>query len=391
MGVKFLQLNVTANWGSTGKIAESIGYLAQIKCWHSYLIYSREPNLSKLKTIKVGNFFDQCYHYIQCKYFDNEGLASDLSTKRLIKKIKKIQPDIIQIHNIHDHWLNYKLLFEYLNTTDIKIVWTFHDCWAFTGHCYHFIEHKCIKWKTICDDCIIKNKYVDNSKNNFLLKKSLFSASKNLVIVSCSEWMSNLVKESFLKDKKIQIIHNGIDLNLFKILPNYKKNDGKFHIIAVANIWLPYKGLNDIIKLRTLLSSEYEMTIVGVSVKQLKVLPLGIHGVLRTQNVHDLVKLYNESDVLINPTYADTFPTVNLEALACGIPVVTYCTGGSPEAVDRETGVVVEQGNVNALVTAIQQLKEKPLSSEACRKRAEKYFDRDKCYEEYIRLYERLL
>lgn len=391
MRVKLLQLNVTANLGSTGKISEAIGRLVQIKSWASYLAYSREPNLSKLKTIKVGNFFDQCYHYIQCKCFDKEGLASVLSTKNLIKKIKKIQPDIIQIHNIHDHWLNYKLLFEYLNSTDIKVVWTFHDCWAFTGHCYHFIEQNCMKWKTECNHCIRRNKFVDRSQENYLLKKKLFMGNKNLTIVPCSEWMADFVKESFLKDKRIQVIHNGIDLSVFKVIPKIKKRDGKFRIIAVSNVWLPYKGIYDVFKLRVLLTDEYEITIVGLSKEQLNKLPLGIRGIQRTQNVQELVKLYNESDVLINPTYADTFPTVNLESLACGTPVVTYNTGGSPEAIDEKTGIVVEQGNIDAMAAAIRQLKESPLSSKDCRMRAEEYFDKDKCFSEYIKLYENLI
>ena len=203
--------------------------------------------------------------------------------------------------------------------------------------------------------------------------------------------MANFVKESFLKDKHIQVIHNGIDLELFKIMPEIKRRNGKFRIIAVSNVWQPYKGIYDLFKLREMLGSEYEITIVGLSKEQLRKLPLGIRGIQRTQNVQELVRLYNESDILVNPTYADTFPTVNLEALACGIPIITYQTGGSPEAVDEKTGIVVEQGNVNALATAIQQKKEHPLSVIDCRKRAEKYFDKNKCFEKYIELYERLI
>ena len=140
-----------------------------------------------------------------------------------------------------------------------------------------------------------------------------------------------------------------------------------------------------------MLSDEYEITMVGLKDNQLTELPASIRGITRTQNVHQLVELYNEADVLINPTYADTFPTVNLEALACGTPVITYKTGGSPEAVDDKTGIVVEQGDVDALADAIRLIKESPLSSEACRKRAEEHFEKDKCFEEYIELYERLM
>ena len=203
--------------------------------------------------------------------------------------------------------------------------------------------------------------------------------------------MGDFVRKSFLKDKRIQVIHNGVDLNTFKVIPGLKKKDGKFRILAVSNVWLAYKGYYDIFKLREMLSDEYEITMVGLKENQLTELPAGIRGITRTQNVQQLVELYNEADVLINPTYADTFPTVNLEALACGTPVITYKTGGSPEAVDDKTGIVVEQGDVDALADAIRLIKESPLSSEACRKRAEEHFEKDKCFEEYIELYESLL
>lgn len=388
-----LQINVTANWGSTGKIAEQIGLCAMAHGWKSYIAYGRMSNPSKNELIKIGNMPQVYWHYVQNRLFDREGLASLCATKQLVRKIKEIKPDVINLHNIHDHWLNYRILFEYLNQTDIKVVWTFHDCWAFTGHCYHFVQQNCMKWQTECHDCVQRYKFIDRSRKNFLLKKLIFNECMNLTIVPVSEWMGNLVKQSFLKYKGYQVIHNGVDTSIFK--PRGEKVtevNRRFHIIAVSNVWLPYKGELDIYKLRDILpQDEYEITMVGLSAAQLETLTAGIHGIQRTQNVWELVKLYLESDVLINPTYADTFPTVNLEALACGTPVITYRTGGSPEAVDENTGIVIEQGNVNALADAIRQMKERPLFREDCRKRAEEYFDKDKCFGKYIELYERLI
>lgn len=391
MKKNLLQINVTANWGSTGKIAEQIGLCAIVNGWKSYIAYGRMMNPSKSELIKIGSQFDVYEHYVEGRFFDYEGLASRRSTKKFIQLIEEIKPDIVQLHNIHDHFFNYRILFDYLNQTDIKVVWTFHDCWAFTGHCYHFVQENCIKWQSECGKCVIRNKFIDRSRENFLLKKSLFTANKNLSIVPCSDWMADFVRQSFLKDKRIEVIHNGVDLNIFKPVPEARINDEKFRVIAVSNIWLPYKGLNDILKLRNILSDDYEIIMVGLKEEQLKTLPSGIRGVQRTQNVQELVRLYNEADVLINPTYADTFPTVNLEALACGIPVITYKTGGSPEAVDEKTGMVIEQGNVNALVDAIRKMKAQPLSSNDCHQRAINCFDKDKCFEKYINLYESLL
>lgn len=393
-----LQINVTANWGSTGKIAEQIGLCAMKHGWESYIAYGRWCNPSKSHLIKVGNKLDMYMHYGEQRIRDNEGLCSRSATKQLIKHISEIRPDVVQLHNIHDHYLNYRLLFEYLNETEIKVVWTLHDCWAFTGHCFHFVTKNCDKWKNGCFECPLKNEYprtfLDRSKEHWLLKKKLLTRCKNLTIVPVSDWLANFVKESFLKEKRIHVIKNGVDLNIFKPSTslNISKTNSKFKILAVSSVWYPDKGELDIYKLREILAEDkFEITMVGLSADQYKQLPRGIIGIQRTQNLQELVKLYSDADVLINPTYADTFPTVNLEALACGTPVITYRTGGSPEAIDEKTGVVIEQGDVDGLAEAICMMKEKPLSSTDCRKRAEERFDKDKCFEKYVELYEKLI
>lgn len=388
---KLLQINVSSNWGSTGKIMEAIGNTAISKGWDSYVAYGRSANPSESKGIKIGGGFDPYLHFVYNRLFDLEGHGSKSATRKLVNQIIEIKPDVVQLHNIHDHFLNYQILFEYLNTTSIKVVWTFHDCWAFTGHCYHFIQNDCFKWQTICNNCPRRNMFIDRSKSNFLLKKHLFQKNKNLTIVSCSEWMGNFVKASFLGNKRIEVIHNGIDIDVFRQRKELQKKDGKFHVIAVSNVWLPYKGLKDIFKLRDLLSDDYEIIMVGLSKKQIKSLPAGICGIKRTNSIYELVELYNQADVLINPTYADTFPTVNLEALACGVPVITYRTGGSPEAIDEKTGIVVEQGNVSELKHAVVEMRTKRLSAKDCRNRAEVFFDKRKNYEKYISLYNELL
>lgn len=390
-----LQINVTANWGSTGKIAEQIGFCAMRHGWESFIAYGRWCNPSKSHLIKIGNKLDMYMHYAEQRIRDNEGLCSRGATKQLIKLISEIRPDVVQLHNIHDHYLNYRLLFEYLNKTEIRVVWTLHDCWAFTGHCFHFITKGCERWKTECFDCPLQREYpktlFDRSRKNFTIKKNIFGANNNLTIIACSEWIANFVRQSFLKDKPIRVINNGVDLNVFKNSASLCTNEKVFHVLAVSNVWNKDKGFDDILKLRELLSSEYEMTIVGVTKQQLNSLPQGLVGIERTQNVQELVALYSKADVFINPTYADNFPTVNLESLACGTPVITYRTGGSPEAIDEKTGVVVEQGDVNGLVAAIHNMKEYSLSSADCRKRAEECFDKDKCFEKYVELYEKLL
>lgn len=386
---KLLQINATANWGSTGKIAEAIGILAMNNGWESVVAYGRKANPSRSDIIRVGGSLNPYFHFAQQYLFDAEGQYSSCATKQLVMKMKEIKPDIVQLHNIHDHWLNYPLLFEYLNKTDVKVVWTFHDCWAFTGHCYHFVHSNCNKWKSECYDCPQRKGLRDCSTRNYKMKKDLFVGNKSLTIIPVSQWMASFVHESFFKEKDIRIIHNGIDLNIFT--PKEKIKSANFKILAVSNVWHQNKGLYDVFELRKLLPQEYEITMVGLSEMQLYALPKGINGMQRTQNVEELVQLYSESDVFINPTYADTFPTVNMESLACGTPVITYNTGGSPETINESTGVVVPQGDVRALADAIIRMKNNPLSSAKCRDRAEKYFDKDKCFRQYIELYEELL
>lgn len=390
---KILQINVTANWGSTGKIEEQIGVCAMNHGWKSFVAYGRYSNPSKSVMVKVGTKLDTFVHYAIQRIWDNEGLCSHRATRKLIEEIKQISPDIIQLHNIHDHYLNYELLFEYLNQSEISVVWTFHDCWAFTGHCMHFVTKNCDRWKSGCHDCLMRGEYpktlLDRSERNWSLKKNLFAKNKNLTIVACSQWIADFVKDSFFRGKNTIVINNGVDLNVFKPL-NVEPRTG-VKILAVSNVWHREKGLYDIYELREMLPYNYDITIVGLTPSQIKKLPKGITGITRTQNVHELVRLYSEADVLINPTYADTFPTVNLEALACGTPVITYKTGGSPEAVDEKTGVVVEQGNVKEMCDAIINLISNPLSSLECRERAMALFDKDKCFEKYITLYNNLL
>jgi glycosyltransferase involved in cell wall biosynthesis len=338
-------------------------------------------------------------HYIEGLFLDNHGLSSRKATRKVVRYIEEIKPDIIQLHCIHGYYLNYKILFEYLNRTKIPVVWTFHDCWAFTGHCAHFVAVGCEKWKNECHDChlfrIYPRAFVDCSKRNYSIKKELFSANHNLHIVPVSEWVADLTKQSFLKDKDIHVIRNGVDLSVFK--PVAKKENNKFRVLGVSGVWTKSKGIDDFFRLRNILDmNRYEIILVGLSREQKQNLPEGIVGIEHTESVHELVDLYSSSNVFVNPTYADTFPTVNIEALACGTPVITYRTGGSPEAVSSETGWVLNQGDVEGIASIIKDLavkdnNEVDLQRKACRERAEKEFDKYNCFEKYLDLYLQLL
>ena len=394
-----LQINVTANWGSTGKIAEQIGLCAMEHGWESYIAYGRMMNPSCNKLIKIGSQLDVYEHYAESTFLDNEGLASRNATKKFIKKIDEIKPDIVHLHNIHDHYLNYSILFSYLAKKKIPVIWTQHDQWATTGHCM-YNRCGCERWKEECHDCPMSDWFsLDCSRRNHQLKKRLLAEIPSLTIVPVSDWLGDNIRQSHLKNRPIQVIHNGIDINVFSPLPTdayerYGIDRKKKIVLGVAAVWDARKGLNDLCALaKCLPSSEYAIVIVGQLTEKICSIDDACQIVFvdRTQNAFELAQLYSSASVFVNPTYQDNYPTTNLEALACGTPVITYRTGGSPEAVDKKTGIVVEQGDVEGLAKAIMKTKASPLSSADCRRRAEKHFDKDKCFEEYIKLYETLI
>lgn len=391
--MKLLQLNCAANWGSTGKITEGIGQAAMSRGWESYIAYGRKEymNPSKSRLIMVGNRWNVYSHYAKARFFDGEGLGSYGPTKKLIRQINELSPDIIHLHNIHDHWLNYPLLFEYLAEIDAPVVWTFHDCWAFTGGCTHFENVGCFKWKDIsCNSsCQLGHKYAER---NIARRYEAFRKIGNrLNIITVSKWLSEFVSRSMFTEigASIRVINNGIDVNSVFLPGNMKER----LILGVSNVWPEYKGLSDFIKLRELLPADVSIIVVGLTQKQIDSLPHGIQGISRTSNAEELADLYRRASVFVNPTYNDSFPTVNLEALACGTPVVTYRTGGSPEAIDDKTGIVVEKGDITSLASSINEILDHPerYRSDDCRERAERCFNKDIQFGKYIDLYEEIL
>ncbi len=398
---KLIQINTTANWGSTGRIAEEIGLLVQSKGWESYIAYSRGTT-SQSHLIKIGNKKDMYLHGLQTRILDNHGLASRQATCRLVEHLKEIRPDIIHLHNIHGYYLNYPILFNYLKEANVPVVWTLHDCWSFTGHCAYFSYEKCEQWKTGCSQCLYKHKYprslfVSRSIQNYKQKKNYFTALRQLVIVPVSEWLSNLLRESFFQHYDIRVIQNGIDLSIFKPSKNnllFQNLHFKYIVLGVASVWEERKGLNDFIRLRKLLSEDYIIVLIGLTSKQINSLPTGFIGIQRTNNINELASYYSTANVFLNPTWEDNFPTTNLEALACGTPVITYRTGGSIEAVDDKTGIIVEPGNVKQLAEKIQWMCNRTDFEQVridCRKRAVELFDKKNRYEDYYQLYMKLI
>lgn len=419
MSKKLLQINpVLRTSTSTGRIMKEIGELAMANGWESYVAYSKGrdglPGSTSIP-VPVGNKASVVWHGLQTRILDLHGLGSVLATKRFIEDIRRIGPDIIHIHNIHGYFLNYRILFDFLSHSGIQVIWTVHDCWLYTGHCYHYMYAGCDRWKTGCGHCPQRGKFprslfADRSARNFRDKRDAFCSmpEDRLTIVPVSDWMRSEMSESFLKDYRFQVIHNGIDTDVFSPQPALESEVrrcyglGDRHVIlGIASIWSEEKGLNDFVEMAARLDSDEVIVLVGMDRKQLDdvlsrygrtVLGDRMVAVKRTADVHQLAGLYSTADVLVNPTWQDNYPTVNLEAISCGTPVVTYRTGGSIEAVAGDTGFVVEQGDIEGLVDAVRRVETlgKAHFMDACRSRAVKEFRKEDRYAEYIELYERL-
>lgn len=394
-----LQINATANWGSTGKIAEQIGKLAISKGWESYIAYGRDCNSSESKLIRIGSKYDVYEHYFENRFLDKEGLASRRATKAFINRIVAIKPDIIHIHNIHDHYLNYRILFEYLRTLTIPIVWTQHDCWSYTGGCTYYSTKGCYDWMVGCEVCPRRKGYFfDNSSMHYRLKKKLFCSLKNLTLVPVSEWLAYQLSKSFLKEKKTCIIQNGIDLQVFKpfsskvVRKKYCIGDGKF-LLAVATVWSSRKGLEDYKKLSSILDNNLKLVLVGLTGRQTKDLPSNIVAIPRTDNVTELVHLYSEASIVLNLSYEETFGLTTVEGFACGTPGIVYNSTASPELMTDKTGIVVESGNIIAVNDAIREILRsgKETYSKHCIQRAVNKYDKTQCFERYITLYNNLI
>ncbi|MGN1232241.1 MAG: glycosyltransferase [Candidatus Cryptobacteroides sp.] len=398
---------------------KEIGELAMANGWESYVAYSggRDGLMHTTSIpVPVGDRLSVAWHGIQTRLFDRHGLASSRATKEFIKRIEEIGPDIVHIHNIHGYFLDYRILFDYLSHSDIQVVWTVHDCWLYTGHCYHYDLARCDRWKTGCGHCPQKHKFpaswlIDRSARNWEDKKKAFTSmpKDRLTIVPVSDWMRGEMSRSFLKDYDYQTIHNGIDIDTFSPQPQaedeararYGIGDRQI-ILGVASIWSDEKGLGDFVRLAGKLNDNEIIVLVGMDRKMLdsrlaedvaQALGDRFIAVKRTADTGQLAQLYSAATALVNPTWQDNYPTVNLEAISCGTPVVTYRTGGSVEAVTGETGYIVEQGDIDGLMAAVRDAESlgKEHFRENCRSRAVQNFRKEDRYAEYIRLYNRLL
>ena len=369
--MKVVSINTVCN-GSTGKIVGSISSSLIESGEEAFCIYGRRKGYANIPCKKIGGFFSFWYHVFITTVFDLHGHVSYFKTKKIVRELKKFNPDIIHLHNIHGYYINYKVLFDYLkNEFQGRVFWTLHDCLPMTGHCAYFSNVSCEKWKNGCHDCPNKKMYptsliFDRSRKNYQEKKILFNGVKDLTIITPSVWLQNIVASSYLKNYPVKTINNGIDLNIFyprlieSIFDKYNIPKDKKVLLGIASIWEERKGLDDFLMLSKLIKDDYVIVLVGLNDKQINKLKQykNIIGIKRTENQDDLASLYSLSYVLINPTYEDNYPTVNIEALASGTRVIAYDTGGCVEQATNPNMYIVKKTTKNNNVKNIIELLE---------------------------------
>ncbi len=396
--MKIAQINMV-DYGSTGRLMLQIADCARGQ-GHDVQTFSmkwkKQGKPSKHHTY-FGSYLENTMHQLIARVNGKGGYYSYFGTKQLIRRLKKMDPDIIHLHNLHNSYVHLGQLFAYFNRANKNVVWTLHDCWSFTGKCPHFVMSGCEQWKTGCAHCSVLGEYppskLDRTKSMWKKKKQWYGGMERLTIVTPSMWLASLVRQSFLKEKQIVVIHNGIDLNAFKptesdFREKYRLLDKKI-VLGVSFGWSDKKGLEDIIRLSNELPPNYQVVLVGVDDAARGRLPEKILAIGRTSSKEELAKIYSAADVFVNPTKEENFPTVNIESIACGTPVVTLHTGGCGEMLNHASGIVVE--SYEQMRAEILRVCEGGIfSKENCVQRAQ-HFSNEICVQNYLSLYESIL
>lgn len=385
--MRVLFINTVFGKGSTGRIVQDIGEVLE-KNGHEYIaLYGRPPISDDPHAVFIGGSLDAKIHAGLSRITDKSGFYSVNATKKAIAFIREYQPDVIHMHNLHGYYINLEFLFSFLRTEyHGKVIWTLHDCWAFTGHCVHYTYAKCGKWKTQCSHCPEKKRYpasllLDNSKKNYIRKNKILTGIPNMTIVTPSQWLADQVGESFLKGYPCRVINNGIDLRVFVPQEVQVKRP---YVLNIMDGLDERKGFSDLVEISKQIADLYDFVIIGLNKDEVNQVPENIRAICRTSSQKELARYYSGASFLVNTTYEDTFPTVNIEALACGTTIITYRSGGSPEIIDESSGYTVEPGDLKAVISLIRQGSRK--STQACRARAA-CFDKWDKYGEYIALY----
>lgn len=368
--MRVLLINSVYGSGSTGRICAQLAAAltdAGHTCCAAYGRGKAAPVAGET-LLRIGTDADVRAHGAATRLRDAHGLASSGATRKFLEAANCFDADVIHLHNIHGYYLNYEILFDYLRACGKPVLWTLHDCWAFTGHCAYFDAVHCDRWKSGCGECPQRGAYpasvlADGSRRNFRRKSVAFQNVERLSIVTPSEWLANLTRASFLGDYQVHIIPNGVDSSIFYPQPDdvvaASLPEGVVpgrYLLGVANEWEPRKGLRDFIALADRLSGTgMRLVLVGLSEAQLRDLPPSVFGLRRTESPKALAALYSGCAAYLNLTYEENYPTTNLEAAACGADVITYASGGCAETLHARSAAV-PAGDLDAVERLVRAL-----------------------------------
>lgn len=400
--MKIVQVNCVPN-GSTGHIASNIHSKLLELGYESYFAYGLGQCDLK-NTYKISNWFDNHVHVYLSRYTGFHGCFSIFATLKFLKYLKKIKPDLVHLHNIHGYYINVPILFNYLKKHNIKTMWTFHDCWPFTGKCTHYTVVGCDKWKTECTNCPQRRQYpssywFDTSKIHYKYKKKLFTSLQDLTITTVSEWLKNQVEMSYLSKYPVVRIYNGIDTSKFKKCDSYEDIHKKYNISAedkiilgVASSWNERKGLKTFLEISKRFNQDEKIILVGLNDLQIESLPNNIIGIKRTENFQELAKLYGRADAFFSPSLEETFGLVTAEALACGTPVVVINSTACAEIVSDEVGIVLDDvNNIDMIINSFRNIFSKNYDFDKCQKHIKDNYTKEKMIENYINEYKNTL
>ena len=393
--MKVLQINAVYGFKSTGVIVKDIGNTLIHNGGEAYFAYQTTNEFVENGCL-IGGKLGWKWHALYARISGKQAYASKLATKKFLKWVDKIQPDIVHFHNLHSNYIHLNTLCDYLAKKNIPVVITMHDCWYFTGKCSHYAAVKCDKWQTTCGNCPLNKAeqpslFFDCTSKVLQDKTKHLLQLKNLTLVGCSNWIANEAKKSRLQSANIQVVYNGVDTAIFT--PHHseiKKELGienEFVILGMVDKWYAQQNREIVEKLIASQDEKTKIVIVGCKEEQRQyfgkfdnVIPLGY-----ITDRNRLADIYAAADVFVNLTRADTLPTVNMESICCGTPVITFDCCGSPELVSTECGYVIEEGDCEGLLSRIEDIKRAPLSFDVVKQ--QRKFDKNECYKKYLSIY----
>lgn len=400
--MKIVQINAVYESSSTGRTVKEMHESLIARGYESFVFCT---NMEKLRenVFHIGSKTDYKIHAALSRFFGLQGYFSFFPTRRLIEHLRTIKPDVVILRNLHANYINFPMLLNYLGTADIAVINVLHDCWSFTGHCCHYTEDACDKWKTECNKCPILHKYnkslfFDNSTMIFRMKQSAFATIRRLAIVGVSNWTAMQGKQSpiFSSANIVKCIYNWISLDVFypkdsvNLRNELRLRKDDFVVLGVSQKWSDVKGLNHFLCIANQLK-DVIFVMIGNMPDGLILLP-NIISVAPLSSPNKLAEYYSMADVFLNFSLQETFGKVSAEALACGTPLIVNNSTANPELCGNRCGFVIENNDHSKIIDAIDTIRKegKIAYTERCRAFAEANFDKEKGIDNYVALFQEL-